>query len=106
MRRIVIFHVVCLGWIFFRAQSLSAAWAMLKGVTAWNWRPEFSAAILFLAMFSIPLLLLDLYLEASGVEYGFASSPVPRRVAYGLACALVVALLGANQANAFIYFQF
>ena len=106
MRRIVIFHVVCLGWIFFRAQSLSAAWAMLKGMAAWSWRPEFPAAMLFLAMFSIPLLLLDLYLEASGGEYGFAFSPVPRRVAFGLACALVIAFLGANQANAFIYFQF
>jgi hypothetical protein len=27
-------------------------------------------------------------------------------VAFGLACALVIAFLGANQANAFIYFQF
>src|SRR5438132_2890151 len=76
MRRIFIFHVVCLAWIFFRAQSLGAAWAMLKGFTAWSWRPEFPAAFMFLALFSLPLLLLDLYLESSGDEYFFASRPV------------------------------
>jgi hypothetical protein len=51
-------------------------------------------------------MLLDLYLESSGDEYCFASFAVRPRLAFGLACALVIALLGANQANAFIYFQF
>ena len=106
MRRVFIFHVVCFAWIFFRAQSLGAAWAMLKGFVAWSWRPEFPAAFMFLALFSLPLMLLDLYLESSADEYFFASRPVRPRVALGLACALVIAFLGANQANAFIYFQF
>src|SRR5213079_993531 len=106
LRRIFIFHVVCLAWIFFRAQSLSAAWAMLKGFGTWSWRPEFPSAFFFLALFSLPLLLLDLYLESSGDEYLFASASVRPRVAFGLACALIIAFLGANQANAFIYFQF
>ena len=106
VRRIVIFHFVCLSWIFFRAQSLRAAVLMLQGVTAWSWRPEFPTAFLFLAIFSVPMLLLDLLLESTSGEYAFASAPVQPRVAYGLACALLIALLGANQANAFIYFQF
>ena len=106
VKRILIFHFVCLAWIFFRASSLRAAWEMLKGLGAWSWRPEFPAAFLFLAIFSIPLLLVDLHLEASGDEYCFASRTVQPRVAFGLACAMVIALLGANQANAFIYFQF
>ena len=55
---------------------------------------------------SLPLLLLDLYLESSGDEYCLASAAVRPRVAFGPACAMVIALLGANQANAFIYFQF
>jgi hypothetical protein len=79
---------------------------MLKGLGRWSWKPEFPAAFLFLAIFSIPLLLVDLYLESSGDEYCFASATVQPRVAFGLACALVIAFLGANQANAFIYFQF
>jgi alginate O-acetyltransferase complex protein AlgI len=105
-RRIFIFHVVCLAWIFFRAPSLSAAWAMLRGFATWSWRPEFPSAFLFLALFSLPLLLLDLCLESSGDEYFLASARVRPRVAFGVACALIIALLGANQASAFIYFQF
>jgi D-alanyl-lipoteichoic acid acyltransferase DltB (MBOAT superfamily) len=106
IKRVLVFHVVCLSWIFFRAPSLRAASAMLRGLFVWNWRPEFPAAFLFLAIFSIPLLLLDIYLELSGDEYCFASASVERRVAFGLACAVIIAFLGANQANAFIYFQF
>jgi alginate O-acetyltransferase complex protein AlgI len=104
--RILVFHFVCLAWIFFRAQSLRAAASILKGLVSWSWRPEFLSAFLFLALFSVPLMLLDLYLESSGDEYGFASAAIRPRVAFGLACALVIAFLGANQANAFIYFQF
>src|SRR5579862_7716504 len=106
LKRILIFHFVCLAWVFFRAQSLGAAWEMLRGLAHWGWRPEFPAAFLFLAIFSIPLFLLDLALEKSGDEYLLASATVQWRVAFGLACALVIAFLGANQANAFIYFQF
>jgi alginate O-acetyltransferase complex protein AlgI len=106
IRRIFIFHLVGVSWIFFRAQSLRAAWEMLRGLAAWSWRPEFFTAFLFLAMFSIPLLLVDLHLEATGGEYCFESRPLRPRVAFGLACALVIAFFGANQANAFIYFQF
>ena len=106
IRRIIIFHLVCVSWIFFRAQSLRAAWGMLRGLTVWTWRPEFPSAFIFLMLFSVPLMLIDVLLESSGGEYCFESATVPRRVAFGMACALVIAFLGANQANAFIYFQF
>lgn len=85
---------------------MRAAWVMLKGLGSWTWRSEFPAAFMFLAIFSVPLLLVDLYLESSGEEYCFESANVPARVIFGMACALVAALWGANQANAFIYFQF
>ena len=106
LKQIFIFHLVCVSWIFFRAQSLRAAWEMLKGLGRWSWRPEFPAAFLFLAVFSVPLLILDMYLESTGGEYCFSYAPVRWRVAFGLACALIIALMGANQANAFIYIQF
>jgi len=106
IKRVFIFHLVCLSWIFFRATSLGAAWSMIKGVTAWSWRPEFPAAFLFLALFSVPLFVLDIFLEKSGDEYLCASASVQTRVAFGLACTVIIAFLGANQANAFIYFQF
>jgi alginate O-acetyltransferase complex protein AlgI len=106
IKRVLVFHLVCLSWIFFRAASLGEAWAMLKGIFVWSWRPEFPAAFLFLALFSIPLLVLDIFIESSDDEYLLASASVERRVAFGLVCTLIIAFLGANQANAFIYFQF
>ncbi len=106
IRRILIFHLVCLAWVFFRAASVADAFAMLRGAAVWQWRPEYLVALEFLVVFSIPLFLLDLTLESSGDEYVFQSRPAVRRIAWGVAAFCAVMLFGANRANAFIYFQF
>ena len=106
IRRVIVFHVVCITWVFFRAATPGAALAMLSGIRVWLWRPEFLVAFQFLAVFSLPLLLVDLMLEKSGDEYIFQTGPFPTRVAVGVASAAAILLFGANQANAFIYFQF
>jgi alginate O-acetyltransferase complex protein AlgI len=106
LRRILIFHLVCLSWIFFRAESLTAAWRMLGGLAHWSWQPSYLAAAKFLMLFSLPLFFLDLVLEATGDEYLFQSRPHFQRVGVAWACILAIVLFGANQANAFIYFQF
>jgi len=105
-RRILVFHIVCFSWVFFRAESISAAWTMLGGVLYWNWQPSYMAAAKMLVTFTFPMFLLDLYLEATGDEYVFESRPHFQRVAFALSSVLAVVLFGANQANAFIYFQF
>lgn len=79
---------------------------MLKGLKVWMWRPESPAAFMFLALFSVSLLLVDFHLESTGDEYCFASATLHLLVAFGPACALVIDLFGANEDNAFIYFQF
>jgi alginate O-acetyltransferase complex protein AlgI len=105
-RRLILFHFVCLAWVFFRAATLQGAWTMIEGLTVWRWHPAFPAAVEFLAFFSIPLFLLDLYLERTEDEYFLQSAPVLARVATAAAGFLILVLYGANQANAFIYFQF
>lgn len=105
-RRIVIFHIVCLAWVFFRADSVTAAFERLGGAASWKWRPEHAVALEFLVFFSLPLFVLDLIQEASGDEYLLQSRSFSLRVATGLALVVVVMLFGANQSNAFIYFQF
>jgi len=104
--RIVIFHLVCLAWIFFRAESLHAAFAMLAGLRTLTWAPEYTIAIRFLAMFTIPLFVMDLINETRGEEYVFETAVETRRVAIGVAMMALVAVFAANQANAFIYFRF
>jgi alginate O-acetyltransferase complex protein AlgI len=105
-RRILVFHLVCLTWIFFRADSLSSAIRFLQGLTVLSWQPEYWVAFKFLTLFVLPLFLLDLYLEGSGEEY-FLQQRSPRaRVALACGAVLCIAFFSANQANAFIYFQF
>jgi len=104
--RVAIFHLVCLAWIFFRAESVHAAFAMLRGLTVLAWAPEYGIALRFLAIFSIPLFVMDLINERRGEEYLFEHAVDTRRVAVGVGLMSLVAVLAANQLNAFIYFRF
>lgn len=105
-RRISIFHLVCLGWIFFRAESLGSALRWLRGIAYPAWSPELLVAFKFLALFAVPLFFLDLYLEHTGQEYLLQERTPLIRVAYGTCVLVVITFFSANQANAFIYFQF
>jgi D-alanyl-lipoteichoic acid acyltransferase DltB (MBOAT superfamily) len=104
--RIVIFHLVCLSWVFFRSPGMREAITFLRGLTSFVWLPEYGIAFRFLALFTAPLFLIDLLNEARGEEYVFETWPDMRRAAVGVAMMAVVALLAANQLNAFIYFRF
>jgi D-alanyl-lipoteichoic acid acyltransferase DltB (MBOAT superfamily) len=106
LRRIFIFHLVCLAWIFFRATSVTAAWDLLATLRFWYWGPECNATVRFLTFFILPLFALDLLLERSGDEYLFESKSINLRVLAGFAIMILVTFFSANRANAFIYFQF
>jgi len=106
LSRIVIFHLVCLTWIFFRAETVHGAFAMLGGLRVLTWSPEYTVALRFLAMFTIPLFVIDVINEARDEEYVFETAVETRRVAVGVALMALVAVFAANQLNAFIYFRF
>ena len=71
-----------------------------------SWDPSYLAAFKFLALFSIPLFALDLLLERQGGESVFQHRSPTFRMATAMVIAIMIALFSANQANAFIYFQF
>jgi alginate O-acetyltransferase complex protein AlgI len=106
IKRIAIFHVVCLAWIFFRASSLTDALHLLSGIGVLAWQPEYGIALRFLAMFVVPLFLIDVLNEARAEEYALERTGYHWRVAAGLATMGIVTLFSANQLNAFIYFRF
>jgi D-alanyl-lipoteichoic acid acyltransferase DltB (MBOAT superfamily) len=106
MKRIFLFHLVCLTWIFFRAESVPAAINFLSGVTALAWHPEYFTAAKFLAAFTLPLFLLDLALESRDEEYLGERMTVSIRLKFAAAMTALVLLFAGNQINAFIYFQF
>jgi len=106
VKRVLLFHLVCLSWIFFRADSVSAAADLLRGLGQVHWQPEYLVAFKLLALFSIPLFIVDLCLENSGEEYLLQQSAPMTRVAVALSMLTLITFFSANQANAFIYFQF
>ena len=106
LSRIAVFHLVCFTWVFFRAPSLADAVAFLRGLGSWVWVPEYGLALRFLALFSAPLLVIDLFNETRREEYLLETSVGMRRVAVGIGMMALVTLLAANQLNAFIYFRF
>jgi alginate O-acetyltransferase complex protein AlgI len=106
VRRIILFQVVCLAWIFFRVPSLHGAWEQIIGLTIWQWSPAYLTALLFLGVYAAVLFLLDLQLEVSNAEHVFASRSYSWRIATGIAFCVLITLFGANQESAFIYFRF
>ncbi len=106
VKRIVLFHVVCLAWVFFRAESVGAAFHMLGGLGVIAWRHEYLTAFIFLAFAVVPLFALDLVLESRGEEYAFERASFVPRLGFAAAAIGMVILFAANQASAFIYFQF
>jgi D-alanyl-lipoteichoic acid acyltransferase DltB (MBOAT superfamily) len=106
IQRILVFHIVCLTWIFFRAQSVGDAFRFLRGAGNWVWRPEYAIAAKFIAVFTIPLFIVDLILEARREEYVFAKLPEYYQVATAALLVVIVTFFAANQVSAFIYFQF
>jgi alginate O-acetyltransferase complex protein AlgI len=105
-RRILIFNLVCLGWVFFRSPSVGGALELLAGISVWQWLPVYGVAIQFLAVHALALFLIDLQIEKSGAEYVLGNRAFGYRVVAGTVLCALTTLLGANQTNAFIYFQF
>lgn len=107
LQRIVIFHVVCIGWVFFRAESVGQAWHFIYfGVTRVQWIPEYATAVAFLIMFTLPMFVIDLINERRGEEYLFERAHPYTRVGIGSILMLATLLFAGSKSNAFIYFQF
>jgi D-alanyl-lipoteichoic acid acyltransferase DltB (MBOAT superfamily) len=104
--RIFIFHLVVLGWIFFRAQSVTEAFHLLGGLPVLAWKPEYAAAFEFLAVWAILLFLLDVLLEFRGEEHPFEQSRIRFQMATACCLFFVITWFSANDVHAFIYFQF
>jgi D-alanyl-lipoteichoic acid acyltransferase DltB (MBOAT superfamily) len=107
LRRVVIFHLVCVGWIFFRAESLSAACNLIyHGMTRLQWIHEYSTAMMFLAMFTVPLLAIDIINERRSEEYLLERTHPYVRVGVAVSFMVMTLLFAGSKSNAFIYFQF
>lgn len=106
LKRFVIFHLVCLAWIFFRAPTMGAAIDFLGGLATWSVSENFHPLFLMLAVFSVPMFVLDLLENKRDEEFLTEKSSTVTQVVFGAALLFAVVLFSANSSAAFIYFQF
>src|SRR5436853_3287078 len=105
-RRILTFNILCLSLAFFRAPSLHAAVEFLAGLSNFAWRPEYASAFFLLCLYSLPLFLIDLHLEATNQEYPFANTSYAFRTALAASAFVALGLFSGSNLNSFVYFQF
>jgi D-alanyl-lipoteichoic acid acyltransferase DltB (MBOAT superfamily) len=105
-QRILTFNVFCLSLAYFRATSLAAATQYLGGLSNLAWRSEYGTAFLMLSLFSIPLFIVDLLMEANNQEYPFATSSYAFRTGLATAAFVVLALFSGSNLKAFVYLRF
>src|SRR6266436_2294087 len=101
-QRILTFNVFCLSLAFFRAPSLSSATQFLSGLSNFAWQSEYASVFFMLSLFSIPLFVVDLLLEASNQEYPFATASYALRTGLAGVALIVLALFSGNTFHAFV----
>ena len=107
VRRVVMFHLICLGWVFFRAGSFAEVWNVMAGTfTRWAWDVRAANMLTALVLLCWPLWAVQAVQEKAGSrEVVGKLSLVPRTALY-LVMALMFVWLANTGGGAFIYFQF
>lgn len=108
-RMFITFHLVCLSWIFFRANSFQDALTIVGGFFTRPWGMPFVELIALLYGFGGVGLLLALHTYEAQREpwlQTVARWPRPLRWAVWYLLLLGIVLFGVEQGSQFIYFQF
>ena len=107
LQRLATFHLVCLGWVFFRADSIGTAFDLLgRLVTGWGTPTELVSPLVLL---TIAVGVGAQYLPSTPAEVLKDLAARVRPVPLGLAVAFtlfVITTLGPQGVAPFIYFQF
>jgi D-alanyl-lipoteichoic acid acyltransferase DltB (MBOAT superfamily) len=106
LRMLLVFHLTCFAWVFFRAHSFSNAWQILTSIAsfqgsvfAMDSRARIAKSVVMIAVL--------LAFEALSFLRKRDEEPAPSmRLAFVAACAWVVVFFGTFSGNNFIYFQF
>jgi len=107
LKRLGTFHLVCLAWVFFRADSLTGAFRVLGRVfTGWGAATTLVTPAVLVA---VGVGLAAQYVPRSAVNHGLIGFSRLRPAVQGLVLAftlMVIDALGPEGVAAFIYFQF
>ncbi len=110
---LVVFHLVLISWVFFRAGNVTDAttilgriWQDLPGLPALLPRYPFTAEHGFLAALIAALVVIEAVMERPGIGDRFAAAPRALRWPVWLACLFALILLGRWEGEVFVYMQF
>ncbi|MFN2590353.1 MAG: MBOAT family protein, partial [Actinomycetota bacterium] len=100
------FHLVCLGWVFFRADSVGTAFQMLwRLLTAWGSAPLVTPAVIFVIAFMIAAQFVPREIPARVQDWFSQLRPATQGTALGMTL-FAITLLGPQGVAPFIYFRF
>ncbi len=105
--RILTFHVVCFGWVFFRADSFGRAGTVLERLfTAWG---QSSPLVTTSVVAAIVVGVGTQFVRPgalAGLLRGFGRLPVPAQAVTVAVCLMLINTLGPEGVAPFIYFRF
>jgi D-alanyl-lipoteichoic acid acyltransferase DltB (MBOAT superfamily) len=105
----LVFTLTCFAWIFFRAQSPAAAWAVIERIVVFDGKGPLAIPLRFDTVRALALVLFAVACEALAVRVAFGELLLrrPATACFAGACLLwTVALFGTFANSSFIYFQF
>jgi len=108
---VAFFQLTCLGWIFFRVDSLGDVPVVLQGFVS-GWAGVFTASAAqwriwaLGALLTLPVLLVDLLRERAKEMNVFERWQFPARLTAALTMFILILLSGVVGGAQFIYFQF
>ena len=106
LRMVLTFHLVCVSWVFFRAESVGQAFAVLSGIATGAWTFALSkSAYAAAGLMAVILALLAADVGGRLVRSVLAAHRIPRLSLYW-ASAMVIVGFGVWTNAEFIYFQF
>ena len=105
LRMFATFHIVCLGWLFFRASSLTQAFGMLDAIVRHFAIPA-SSFILPVMLCAVPLLCVQIVQYLSKDLDVVLHSPWYARGIFYTFCFYSFVIFGKFGGSQFIYFQF
>jgi alginate O-acetyltransferase complex protein AlgI len=106
LHRIAVFHIVCLAWVFFRAESVSEAVQFLGGLGTVAWSADFTVLAALVAILASVMIVIDAAEQRRGEETLGTNGRFAMRMSVLIAMVGATLLFSANSLDAFIYFQF
>ncbi|MBB3206283.1 D-alanyl-lipoteichoic acid acyltransferase DltB (MBOAT superfamily) [Rhodopirellula rubra] len=108
VKLVVMFHLTCIGWLIFRAESTTQILEMLSGLARFDFGLSLADQMNAwkLALLCVPVILIQACQESTGnLNFVRHLSLLPRTVAYASVIAALLSLGQFGQSE-FIYFQF